>query len=169
MFTKYDYGGKYCCAGLPNKMSWQNRSSMPAGITHHRLPKDPEVRRQRIHFIKRNHFISFFILLQLTSKERMPPCVNLIPKIWKTSFDVFTIQRSLTRKQPGSPDKRMVIRLLYLIAFTYVILKERSNISLLEIIPLWKVKSTITLGMLTSTALFLNISSMLRSFRPNVF
>eukprot|EP00112_Aurelia_sp_Birch-Aquarium-sp1_P000726 Seg1070.10 transcript_id=Seg1070.10/GoldUCD/mRNA.D3Y31 product="THAP domain-containing protein 6" protein_id=Seg1070.10/GoldUCD/D3Y31 len=57
MSTKYDNGGKYCCAGLPNKRSCQNRSSMP-GITLHRLPKNADLRRQWIHFIKR-HCVDF--------------------------------------------------------------------------------------------------------------
>ena len=146
MSTKYDYGGKYCCAGLPNKRSCQNRSSMP-GITLHPLPKNPEVRRQWIHFIKQHcvdfnasscstgpflcseHFVATdfqrtFASLPEFNTENTKKFLrrDAVP----TVYDPTPTQRD---EQPSSRDKRMVSRLLYPIVSYYLIFKGKYPIS----------------------------------------
>eukprot|EP00795_Rhopilema_esculentum_P014929 gene14929-6073_t len=45
-------GGKYCCAGLPNKESCKNSTQIP-GVSLHRFPKNPAIRKQWTNFVRR--------------------------------------------------------------------------------------------------------------------
>lgn len=45
-------GGKFCCAGLPNGESCTNNSQIP-GISMHRFPKNPSIRKQWTRFVRR--------------------------------------------------------------------------------------------------------------------
>ena len=51
--TSKPRGGQYCCAGAPNGLSCKN-SQFTKGISVHRFPKNPRVKKQWVEFVQRH-------------------------------------------------------------------------------------------------------------------